>query len=150
MAIEDINERVIIEFLGKYEFDALPWRVPFEKEASENISPHDFFKKNYANVLSEKQINLFEKISGPFDIIAVKNKKFYFFLMKKQENSTFSFSSEEEKDMFFHAKKKKAKVYIMTNPYPEHLFKVYNVPKAAVKEIKININKCKEIELETL
>jgi len=149
MAIDETTERIIIEFLGKYEFDAMPWRVPFEAEAAQGIKPVDFMKKEYANVINDKQAELVDVI-GPFDIIAVRNKNVYFFLVKKVENNMINFVSEDERETFLEAKKNKAKIYVMTNPYPEHLFKVYNVSRQSIKNMKINLNKCKEVDLSSL
>jgi len=149
MALDEITERVVIGLLGRYEFDAIPWRVPFEAEAIEGLSISGFFKKNYKGIITDKQVEVLKKM-GPVDIIGIKNNKIYFFLVKKPENSSVKFSSEDEKKNFLNAKKKNVNVYIIENPYPEHMFKVYDAPKEAIVSLKIKLNKCKLVNLEKI
>jgi hypothetical protein len=140
---DEPHERAIIEFLGKYNFEALPWRVPFEKEAEENIEAHEWLRKQYAPFLPASQIKQFEQMF-PVDFFAFKRHKIYFFLLKTKMN----FESEEEKKDFFATKKKGIRVYVMSNPYPKQLFKVYDLSEKDVTGL--NIKPEKEVDLNKI
>lgn len=149
MALDEITERVIIEYLGRFEFDAIPWRVPFEAEYLYGQDISTFFKQNYAPFITDKEIEVFKKME-PVDLIAVKDNKIYFFIVRKPENGVVHFTSEEEKQSILFAKKKRAKILLITNEYPEHLFKVYDFSEKSVEGLKIHLNRCNEIDLEKL
>jgi hypothetical protein len=149
MVLDEISERVIIEYLGRFEFDAIPWRVPFESEYTHGKDLNTFFKENYAPFITDKQIEAFKKME-PVDIIAVKNKEIFFFLVKKPENETVNFASEEEKKSLLQAKKKHARLFLMTDEYPKHLFNIYEFSAKSIEGLKIHLNKCKPVDPEKL
>lgn len=149
MALDEKIENAIIGFLGEFEFEAIPWRVPFEEQYTEGLDLSEFFKKYYEGLVSPGQIKLFKKV-GPFDIIAMKDKKIYFFLVKKPKNNNVSFASEKERDNFLEAKELEATVLLMTNMYPKKLFKVYEVTEKAIEGLNIKLNKADLLNLELI